>query len=85
MGNSQQPGDTPLNTDEERRSFVEAYMASTVNPKIVRYKENPMPVNDPVEIKVADTDDSSKMMKLMTYRCPPTGDTRGIIFFIHGF
>jgi hypothetical protein len=43
MGN-QQSGDSPLVTDEEKNTFVEAYMSTTTNPKIVRYKDSPFPV-----------------------------------------
>lgn len=42
-------------------------------------------MNDPVEILVPHTDDPKKTMKLYTYRCPPTSDLKGIIFYVHAF
>ena len=86
MGNkNSHPEDLPLYTDEEKNKFVEEYMANTQNPRIVRYKDNPLPINDPVNMVAADPDDSKKTMKLYTYRCPPKSDLKGIIFFVHGF
>ena len=61
MGNNNShPEDLPLFTDAEKNKFVESYMSTCSNPRIVKYKENPLPVNDPVEILVPDTDDPKK-------------------------
>ena len=61
MGNKNaHPEDLSLYTDEEKNKFVEDYMSSCQNPRIVRYKENPLPVNDPVEVLVPHTDDPKK-------------------------
>ena len=65
MGNkNSHPEDLPLYTDEEKNKFVEEYMASTQNPRIVRYKDNPLPVNDPVNMVVADPDDAKKTCEI---------------------
>ena len=62
-----------LGWDEDKRAYVEEYLKTNSNPRILRFKDYKFPIEDPIKIEVR-CNELKTIIKLKNYKYPAGED-----------